>query len=55
MERMDHCVDSATLLEAEIDALMTRLLEMDPDAMTRLERMLSKMRVRRAVERHAQG
>jgi ubiquinone biosynthesis protein UbiJ len=48
---MDHSVDSPVLLTAEIETLMIRLLEMDPDAVTRLERLLSKMRVRRAVEK----
>lgn len=36
--------DSITLIEAEIEALMHRLLETDPDAIYRLEKLLAKIR-----------
>jgi hypothetical protein len=41
---MDSPDWSAILLAAEIDALARRLLEIDPDAIHRLERILSDLR-----------
>lgn len=39
------------MIEAEIETLMTRLLDMDPDAMLRLEALLHRMRVRHSIEK----
>lgn len=39
-----------TLLEAEIDSAMRRLLALDSNAVLRLEKMLQKLRIERCVE-----
>lgn len=52
MEKVDQGVESVELLEAEIETLMMRLEETDPDALLRLEKVFAKFRVRRSVEKH---
>lgn len=52
MEKPEHVFDHVELLTAEIEVLMIRLQEVDPDAMLRLEKLMSKMRIRISVEKH---
>jgi hypothetical protein len=52
MERIDQGIESAELIEAEIDTLMRRLAEVDPDANLRLEKLFRKFRIETAVEKH---
>lgn len=51
-EKIDQGVESTVLIEAEIETLMRRLQETDPDALLRLEKLFSKFRIERAVEAH---
>lgn len=48
-----ECQINAARLEAWIEEAMIDLQTMDPDAMLRLERIMARMRVRTAVERHS--
>lgn len=50
--KVDQGIETVELIEAEIDCLMRRMMEVDPDAVLRLERLLSKLRIERAVEAH---
>ncbi len=52
MEKIDQGVESTEILEYEIDTLMRRMLEVDPDGLLRLEKLFAKLRIERAVERH---
>lgn len=52
MEKIDQGIEAIELIEAEIYSLMRRMMETDPDAVLRLERLLSKLRIERAVEAH---
>ncbi len=45
-------MESVLVLEAEIDTLMRRLIVLDSNAFLRLENLLSKLKVERAVVRH---
>jgi len=49
MEPMDQGIDSAVLLEAEIDGLMRRLIWADSNAILRLEILLAKIKSERVV------
>lgn len=51
MERIDQGIDPVVLLEAEIEILAMRLVEVDPDAILRLEKLLARVRVCRIVEK----
>lgn len=52
MEKVDQGIESPELLEAEIDTLMRRLMLTDHDAIYRIEKLVCKLRVERAVEKH---
>lgn len=52
MEKPEHTFDTAELMIAEIEILMIRLQEIDPDAILRLEKLMSKVRIRVAVQKH---
>lgn len=52
MEKIDQGIEATEVLEAEIDVLMRRLIETDPDGFLRIEKLLSKLRIERAVEKH---
>lgn len=53
-QTIDHTVAPVVTLENEIECIAVRLSEMpDNDVIAFLERLVSKMRVRRAVERHS--
>lgn len=54
MKRIDQGIESSELIEAEIDHLVRRLIETDTDAMLRIEKLLSKIRIERAVEKACQ-
>ncbi len=51
MVKIDQGIESSELIECEIDCLMRRLAEVDPDALHKIERLVSKIRVECAVER----
>lgn len=44
MEQTSHLTEASVLIEAEIEMMMLRLLEQDPDGILRLERLLAKVR-----------
>ncbi len=50
MEKQDHLIDSISLIEGEIHELMRRLVQTDPDAILRLEKLLQRVRIERCVE-----
>lgn len=50
MQKIDQGIESVEILEAEIDALMRRLLEVDANAMLRIERLLSQIRREQTVK-----
>lgn len=56
MEKIDQldleCQIHAARLAGEIERMMIDLQTMDPDAMLRLEQLMSRMRIRTIVERH---
>ena len=52
VEKIDPGIETAVLLAAEIDVLIRRLLETDPDGLLRVEQVLRKIRVERCVERY---
>lgn len=51
-EKIDQGIESIELLECEIDTLMRRLIEVDSDALHRLEKLFSRLRIERIVEKH---
>lgn len=53
MEKIDQGIESPELLTAEIDTLIRRLIDTDPDAMLRIETLLSKIRGEALVEKHS--
>lgn len=42
---MNHAVPSTIILEAEIDCLMRRLIEVEPNAIYMLEKLLANLRL----------
>lgn len=52
MQKIDQGIEAVEVLEAEIDTLMRRMIEVDSDAFLRLERLFSRLRIERAVEAH---
>lgn len=48
---MNHVPVSIVLVYGELEVLARRLMECDPDAMLRLEKLLARLRVERAVEK----
>lgn len=50
VDLMDQINNSVNLIEHEIEFLMHRLEETDPDALLRLEKIFYKFRIRRLVE-----
>jgi hypothetical protein len=54
MEQIDQGIESTELIEAEIDHLIRRLMETDPDALLRIEKLLEKIRSETVVERRFQ-
>lgn len=51
MSQIDLGVESTELIEAEIDTLMRRMIETDPNAMLRIEQLVARVRVQCIVER----
>lgn len=52
MQKIDQGIEDVMVLEAEIDTLMRRLVEVDADAVMRIEKLVSRLKIERAVEKH---
>lgn len=50
--KSDFVIEPALLLEAEIETLMIRLCDCDADAILRIEKLVSRIRMRMVVERY---
>jgi hypothetical protein len=49
LNKIDQGIEAVELIEAEIDTLMRRMIETDPDAMLRLERLMYRLRIENKV------
>lgn len=49
---MPETIDTPERIETKIEELMRELAALDPDANLRLERLMARFRVERAVEKH---
>jgi hypothetical protein len=52
VEKTQTDANEVPRLEDELRAAMKRLIELDPNAITRIEKIFQKVRVERAVEKH---
>lgn len=49
---VDQGIEFPEELEYQIEYMMFRLVEVDPDAIMRIERIMHRVRIRRIVEKH---